>query len=55
VAPSRNRTLPVGVPNPEDTFAVKTTACPAAAGFGDALKAVDVAAGTTVCVRRAEV
>jgi hypothetical protein len=36
VLPSRNSTVPVGMPPPPETFAVKTTACPKLEGFTEA-------------------
>jgi len=44
VAPSRNVTVPVGVPEPDVTVAVKVTAWPNTAGFGDDPTAVVVVA-----------
>ena len=34
VVPSKNVTLPVGVPSPPDTVAVRATDCPGTDGFG---------------------
>jgi hypothetical protein len=45
VVPSRNVTVPVGVPPLEVTFAVSVTAAAAAAGFGLADNVVVVATG----------
>ena len=53
-APSKNWTVPVGVPVPV-TVAVKVTACPAVDGFAEELTAVLVALPFTVCVSTAEV
>src|SRR5438067_4488317 len=58
VAPSEKVTAPVGVPAPGApavTVAVKVTACPAVAGFGDEPIETVVAAGATVSARAAEV
>ena len=57
VAPSRNVTVPVGVPDELDTKAVNPTLCPYVDGFGDDVSAVDVAAdaAVTIWVRAEEV
>ena len=44
VGPSKNATVPVGVPDRAVTVAVKVTDCPALEGFNDEVKAVDVGA-----------
>lgn len=54
VVPSRNATVPVGVPTPV-TVAVKVTDCPAVEGFGKELTVVVVGWPTTVCVSAADV
>ena len=54
VAPSRNCTVPVGVPVPV-TAAVKVTLCPAVDGFAEELTDVLLALLPTVCVSTAEV
>ena len=48
VAPSRNVTVPVGVPPPLVTVAVKVTGVSAAAGLADEVKAVAVVVITKV-------
>jgi hypothetical protein len=56
--PSRNATVPVGVPEVVVTVAVKVTVWPAVEGFSEEATAVAVAALVgifTVCVRIAEV
>jgi hypothetical protein len=45
VVPSKNTTLPEGVPAAEATAAVRVTPAPAATGFGVAFKVVVVTAG----------
>ena len=45
VAPSLNVTVPVGIPAPEVTVAVKVTLCPLVEGFGDEVSDVLVAGG----------
>ena len=57
-APSRNVTVPVGVPTPGATaltVAVKVTAWPDADGFTDEVTVVELPALLTVCVTAAEV
>jgi hypothetical protein len=57
-APSRNVTVPVGVPAPGATaltVAVKVTAWPEADGFTDEVTVVELLALFTVCVMAAEV
>jgi hypothetical protein len=57
-APSRNVTVPVGVPAPGETaltVAVKVTDWPNTDGFTDELTAVELLALLTVCVMAAEV
>lgn len=54
VVPSRNATVPVGVPTAV-TVAVKVTVCPAVEGFSEEATAVVVGRPTTVCVSAAEV
>jgi hypothetical protein len=57
-APSRNVTVPVGVPTPGETaltVAVKVTAWPDADGFTDEVTVVELLALFTVCVMAAEV
>src|SRR6478752_6681364 len=52
VAPSRNVTVPVGVPDPGAcavTAAVNVTAPPCTDGLGDAVTVVVVASGSTRC------
>ena len=52
VAPSRNVTAPVGVPELDATVAVNVTGCPNTEGFGEEPTAVVVAPpDCTVCVR----
>ena len=55
VAPSRNVTDPVGVPELLLTVAVKVTDCPANDGFAEDATTVVVAALFTVCVITEEV
>jgi len=54
VVPSLKVTVPVGVPAPEDTVAVKTTVCPKVEGFWDEATEVLEAALFTVSVPLAE-
>ena len=57
-APSRNVTVPVGVPTPGETaltVAVKVTDCPNTDGFTDEVTVVELLALFTVCVMAAEV
>ena len=49
VAPSRNVTVPVGVPPGELTVAVKVTACPNTAGLAEEIDVTVVEAIFTVC------
>src|SRR2546430_278786 len=52
VAPSKNSTLPVGLPAPgevTETVAVYVTLCPTTDGFDDEANAVEVLALLTVC------
>jgi hypothetical protein len=42
VLPFLNVTVPVGVPDDEETEAVNVTACPSAEGFGDAVSVTAV-------------
>ena len=53
VAPSWKVTVPVGVPTPALTVAVKVTACPYVEGLAPLLSAVEVTAGLTVWVKAA--
>ena len=58
VVPSKNSTLPVGVPAPEPvtlTVAVKVTDWPQTEGLTDEVTAVDVLALFTTCERTVEV
>jgi hypothetical protein len=55
VLPSLNVTVPVGVPLPDVTVAVKVTDCPAFEGFSEDASDVEVLAPFTVCVNIAEV
>jgi hypothetical protein len=57
VAPSRNVTVPVGVPDELETRAVNTTVCPYVDGLSDDVSAVVVPINTpfTVCVRAEDV
>jgi hypothetical protein len=58
VAPSRNVTVPVGVPEAGATavtVAVNVTACPGDDGFSDELTVVELDARFTVCVSAADV
>ena len=57
VAPSRNVTVPVGVPEELDTKAGNPTLCPYVEGFGDDVSAVEVATSEafTICVTAEEV
>ena len=50
VAPSLNRTLPVGVPEAEVTVAVNVTICPKSDGFADDATVVVVGGAVTVKV-----
>jgi hypothetical protein len=53
VAPLKNSTVPPGLPEPGGltlTVAVIATLSPTTDGFGDVLRAVDVAAWLTECV-----
>ena len=50
VAPSLNKTLPVGVPEAAVTVAVNVTICPKSDGFADDATVVVVAAAVTVSV-----
>ena len=50
VAPSENVTVPVGVPIPAETVAVKLTLVPMSAGFGATTRSVVVGAAVTVWV-----
>jgi hypothetical protein len=50
VAPSRNVTVPVGVPPALDTVADRVMFSPLVEGVGETLRAVDVAAPVTVTV-----
>ena len=54
-APSLNVTVPVGVPAPELTVAVKVTLWPKTDGLAEEVRAVEVAAPLTVWVRALEV
>ena len=56
--PSKNVTVPVGVPPPGATavtVAVNATACPKTDGFTDDVTVVELAAWFTVCVSAADV
>ncbi len=58
VVPSKNVTVPVGVPDPAVTVAVKVTLWPNVDGFKDDITVVVVVAGGgafTVCVNTGEV
>jgi len=59
VAPSKNVTVPVGVPNVVDTVAVKVTLWPNVEGFNDEVTVVVVVAGGggafTTCVNAGDV
>ena len=53
VAPSRNVTIPVGVPAPEgtpDTVAANETGCPVLDGLGEELSEVVDALAWTFCI-----
>jgi len=57
VVPSKNVTVPVGVPDPVVTVAVKVTLWPAGEGFKDEVTVVVVVAGGaafTTCVNAGE-
>ena len=43
VVPSLNVTVPVGVPDPDETVAVNVTDCPEFDGFNDEAREVEVA------------
>lgn len=54
VAPSKNFTVPIGIPTPGaigETVAVNVTACPGLAGLTELVTIVSVAARLTVCAR----
>jgi hypothetical protein len=53
VAPSKNSTLPLGLPEPggfTETVALIVTLSPTTDGFGDVVTAVAVLAASTTCV-----
>jgi len=55
VAPSRNVTVPVGVPDELETRAVNVRLCPNTDGLSDDVSAVVVLIAFTVCVRTEDV
>jgi len=55
VEPSLKVTVPMGVPPPDVTVAVKVTAAPSVDGFREEANAVELVACFTVCVSTDEV